>query len=172
MNDEHLFLLEQRIEQLEARLEQMQAQAASQPTTLVTPVSIVTPQGQLIASIEQRENDQSIRLFNAQGKQVAALGVDGTNAGYLAIRNAAGSLVGYLDVETYGARLQLSDHRDEGGVVVFGGDSGSSSGGGIHINHSFGGVSISLWSTPNGGEVTLYDTAEEAVVTLPAAVKE
>jgi hypothetical protein len=38
-------------------------------------------------------------------------------------------LVGYLDVETAGARLILQDNDENAGIVLFGGDSGDNTGG-------------------------------------------
>lgn len=170
--EDRLQRLEQRLAQAEEKLAQIghgQAPSPGAPSTLTTPVRVVAPDGTLVLMIEQTQHDVSIRLFNAQGHAVASLGVDGTQAGYLAIRNAAGVLVGYLNVELAGARLQLHDHARQGGLALFGGDSGDNSGGGINVNHTGGGVSVGIWSIPEGGEVTIYEAPTQTpLVILPA----
>jgi hypothetical protein len=167
--DTQLSDLEQRVKVLETTLSTLMARLtveAPHPssTTLVAPVHIVDASGRVLVAIEQRPHDVSVRIMNEAGIVTTALGIDGTQAGYLAIRNAAGTLVAFLDVELSGARLQLDDHQRQGGVILFGGDSGDGAGGGINIAHTAGGLSLSLCSTPDGGEVVCYDgQAQETV---------
>ena len=163
----------QRIAALEAevaRLRQSTVFNAERGTTLVAPGKIVDGNGRLLAEVRHSANDVAVEVFNDEGRAVATLGADGTQAGYLAVRNAEGRLVAYLDVETAGARLQLLDHRGRGGVVVFGGDSGEDRGGGINVIATSGNLSASVWSGKQWGELALYDVAsEDEVTTLPAA---
>ncbi len=166
-----LVALEQRVTALEAKLAALTSSPSPQATAtrLIAPVEVVNAEGQLILTIQQQRNDTSISLYNTAGRPIATLGVDGTQAGYLAIRNAAGVLVAYLDVESAGARLILQDHQEAGGVVLFGGDSGQTAGGGINVLHTAGGLSMSLWSTTDGGKLTIYDgqAHEQEVLILP-----
>jgi hypothetical protein len=167
--DTQLSDLEQRVNVLETMLSTLMARLTAEATpppstTLVAPVRIVDAAGRVLVSIEQRPHDVSVRIINEAGIVTAALGVDGTQAGYLAIRNAEGTLVAFLDVELSGARLQLEDHQRQGGVILFGGDSGDEAGGGINIVHTAGGLSLSLCSTPDGGEVVCYDGQTQETV--------
>lgn len=142
--------LEQRLLHAEQALATLTAQVIAlqtQPTTLIAPVRIVDRAGAIVAEIRRVQHDTSMRLFNTQGQVVATIGVDGTECGYLAIRDAEGMLVGYLDVEQAGARLQILDHAQDGGVVIFGGDE---DGGGIAILPRGAGDGIQLWATPQG----------------------
>jgi hypothetical protein len=168
MNDQ-LAALEQRIAALEAQLAALMASISrpSSPTRLVAPMEVVDAEGKLLLTIQNERNDTSIRLYNAAGHAVTILGVDGSQAGYVTVRNADGHTVGYIDVETWGARLILQNHEGQGGVVVFGGDSGEVNGGGIHILNHTGELGISLWSTADGGELVLYDEHEQERVTIP-----
>ena len=161
--------LEERISELERQLAALQQAVASAPTpagptTLVSPVQVVDRTGRLLLAIEQRQHDLSIRLFNQDAQVAAALGIDGTQAGYLTIRNAAGDRVALLDVESDGARLVLDDHARRGGVVVFGGDAGDGAGGGLHLRSTAGAVSVALWSTAAGGEIRVYDGQADEIL--------
>lgn len=89
---------------------------------------------------------------------VAALGVDGTQAGYLTLRNAASERVALLDVESYGARLVLDEHARRGGVVLFGGDAGDDAGGGLHLR-SMARASASHSGPPQPGARSASTTA-------------
>lgn len=170
MNDS-LAALEQRVAALEAQLATLTTphSQSTSATRLVAPVEVVTAEGQVLLSIHQQPNASGISLHNSAGNPVATLGVDGTQAGYLSIRDAAGRLVGSLDVETAGARLILQDHEENGGIVLFGGDSGDNEGGGINILHSAGGLSMSLWSDTDGGQLIIYDGQAQGreLLTLP-----
>jgi hypothetical protein len=139
-------------------------------TTLQAPLRIMNQAGAVLLEVQEKPHDLAVRLFNAQGIAVATLGVDGTHAGYLAIRNAGGQSVAALDVELSGARLQVYDQARRGGVVLFGGDSGENAGGGLHILHtgSGNGISISVWSNQAGGEIRIYDAqTDELLLDLP-----
>ena len=141
-----LTTLEQRIIALKAQLATLNVQLSSstQGTRLIAPVEVFTVEGQLILTIDKQVHKTHITLHNTNGYPVATLGIDGSEAGYLSIRNVEGVLVAYLDVETAGARLILQDHEQNGGVVLFGGDSGDNHGGGMNIIHTTGGISIAL----------------------------
>jgi hypothetical protein len=169
--NESLATLEQRVVALEAQLAALTAPLSTQTsaTRIIAPVEVVDTEGQLLLTIQRERNSTNVSLYNATGHAVAILGVDGTHAGFLAIRNAEGITVGYLDVETSGARLILHDHARKGGVVVFGGDSGDDNGGGINLLHTAGGLSITLWSDTDGGKLVIYNgqEQEEELLTLP-----
>ncbi len=156
--------LERRVAALE---EQLVTQKPQAPTRLVAPLEVVDDEGRTILTVSSTRHDTSIRLYNKGGKAVATLGVDGTAAGYLSIRNAESTLVALLDVERSGARLSLEDHERRGGVSIFGGDSGDNSGGGINIAGTAGGVALSLWATATGGEVTVCDEHDRQLLRLP-----
>jgi hypothetical protein len=158
--EESLARLEQRIAALEAHIASL-TQADKSINRLITPVEVVTPEGQIVLKIDHELHKTHVSLYNIDGHAVATFGVDGTQAGYITIRNAEGHSVGYLDVELSGARLTLHDHTQNGGVVVFGGDSSEDQGGGIHIIHTNGGLSMSLWSQVGGGELRMYDGSKE-----------
>jgi hypothetical protein len=82
-------------------------------------------------------------------------------------------LVASIDVESWGARLQIEDHTRRGGVFLFGGDGGEGAGGGIQVHHTAGGISLGLWSTQAGGEITVYDgqPKETVLTTIPLTVE-
>ena len=172
--NESLATLEQRVAALEAKLAALTVPLSTQAsaTRIVAPVEVVDAEGQLLLTIQRERNSTNISLYNTTGQAVAILGVDGTHAGHLTIRNAEGSTVGYIDVETSGARLLLQDHDRKGGVVVFGGDSGDDTGGGINILHTAGGLSITLWSDTDGGKLVIYDGQEQQqeLLTLPQSL--
>lgn len=183
---EQILELQKRVDQLEQLLErllQLQVPAshvdsyaeqapppaqAQLPSVLQAPVRVVGQDGRVLLTIEESPHDLSLKLYNAAGHVAASLGVDGTHAGYLAIRNADSKLVGFFDVELSGARLQVNDHNDDGGVIIFGGDSGEDLGGGINIAHTGRTLSMDLWSTRTGGKLTIYNEADQVVLQLPA----
>src|SRR5579875_2048090 len=131
--------LEERIGQMEARIRRLEeqlesaarteTQPATQPIQLVAPLEIRDSEGRLLLDLHVERNDRSVRLFNAGGHVAAALGVDGTNGGYLALRNYEGELVGLWDVESYGGRLQVLGNQG-GGVFLHGGEAGNDDAGG------------------------------------------
>ena len=148
--------LEERIEALEQRLANF---GDDKETLLVAPVRIVDETGRLIAEISSETNDNALRIFGAQGQAVAALGADGTESGYLAIRNKSGKLAGYLDVERYGARLQLHGNNENGGGLALFGADADETGGGINIIPAEnGGGGISLWANKGSGEIRIADS--------------
>jgi hypothetical protein len=158
--EDRLRALEERIAQLEALLAR---QSGGQPelpegTLLQAPLKVVNALGAVLLDLHDTPNARALRLFNTQGLPVVTLGVDGTEAGWLTIRNAAGQLVAMLDVEMSGARLQMLNHAQQAGIVLFGGDSGDNHGGGLHILHTDPAeIAISLWATGEGGQIQIYD---------------
>ncbi|MBT8099810.1 MAG: hypothetical protein KJO82_08670 [Gammaproteobacteria bacterium] len=165
--DEKIERLEQRIDALEKRLAEFERAGAGKETLLVAPVRIVDEAGNLIAEIAGKTNDNAIRIYNAKGQAVASLGADGTESGYVAIRNKSGKAVGYLDVERYGARLVLNSNNDHGGgLALFGADAGEA-GGGINVIAAENGGGISLWAQPEGGEIRIEDAEGNETVIDP-----
>jgi hypothetical protein len=167
--------LELRIAHLEAHIAGLQARPSSpvNATTLVAPVQIVNRDGQLLAQLDHNHSSINLHLFNQHGVAGVSIGIDEAHAGYLAIRNADGMLVASIDVESWGARLQIEDHTRRGGVFLFGGDGGEGAGGGIQVHHTAGGISLGLWSTQAGGEITVYDgqPKETVLTTIPLTVE-
>lgn len=102
-------------------------------------------------------------MYNQQ--RVAVAGLQSEGGGALTIRDRVGTLVAYLDVEDWGARLQRRDSDGEGGVVLFGGDSGDGNGGGIHILSRSEVGPIALWAGPEGGSLTIYGPDSSATAT-------
>lgn len=155
--DEKITRLEKKIDSLEKRLAVLERSGAGEETLLVAPVRIVNAAGSLIAEIAGETNDNAIRIYNTKGQVVASLGADGTLSGYLAIRNTGGKVVGYLDVERYGARLQLHGNGgDGGGLALFGADA-DEAGGGINVMATENTGGISLWAQRGGGEIRVED---------------
>lgn len=164
MTDEHSAALEARIAALEARLERWEA-AHGAGAALTTPVVVTTPAGRAILEIQGGETrGAQLRLFNAAGRAVVSLGVDGTETGYLTLRNQTGELLACLDIEMAGARLQLLNHQAQAGVVVHGGDA-DGCGGGVSIIAET--ADIQLWADAAGGTLTITDAAGREVVALP-----
>jgi len=161
--------LEGRVTQLEQMVKQFVERRTSKQegTLLVAPVAIVDTDGRTLLEVQRTQHETSVRLFNAQGRVVASLGVDGTECGYLTIQDADGVLVAYLDVESAGSRLMLQDHARRGGITLFGGDSGDNEGGGINFSNSAGEVSASIWAGKDKPELVLYDAEGNAINTLP-----
>ena len=81
---------------------------------------ILDSEGRIIVEVRREQNDRSIRLFSEGGQQVASLGIDGANCGYLALRNGEGHLWAYLSIEMAGGRLLLSGAEEEAGVAIEG----------------------------------------------------
>jgi hypothetical protein len=158
--EDRLRALEERVTQLEALLSR---QTGAQPelpegTILQAPLKVVDGLGAVLLDLHEAPNSRVLRLFNTQGFPAVTLGVDGTEAGWITICNAAGQPVARLDVEMSGARLQLLNHAQQGGIVLFGGDSGDDAGGGLHVLHTDPAeIAISLWATSAGGQIQIYD---------------
>jgi len=161
--------LEGRVTQLEQVIKQFVEHSTStqEGTRLVAPVAIVDTDGRTLLEVRRTQHETSVLLFNAQGRAVASLGVDGTECGYLTIQDADGILVAYLDVESAGARLTLEDHARNGGVTLFGGDSGNDEGGGINLSNSNGEVSASIWAGKDKPELVFYGAEGNVINTLP-----
>jgi len=161
--------LEGRVTQLEQVIKQFVEHSTSKQggTLLVAPVAIVDTDGRTLLEVRRTQHETSVLLFNAQGRAVASLGVDGTECGYLTIQDADGVLVAYLDVESAGARLILQDHARKGGITLFGGDSGDDDGGGINLSNSDGEVSASIWAGKDKPELVFYGAEGNVINTLP-----
>jgi hypothetical protein len=164
--------LEDRLAALEAEIARLRvsvARSEQNGTSLVAPVRIVDASGILLADIVSAGHDTAVRLYNRAGKPVALLGADGTQAGYLAVRNAEGQMMACIDIEMAGARLLLYDHSQRMGVGLFGGDSGDANGGGINIGASSGNLAATLWADSASGLLTVYSTESgETIATVPS----
>ena len=156
--------LEERIEALEKRLAVFDHSDGGKETLLVAPVRIVDKTGKLIAEIASETNDNALRIYSSQGQAVASLGADGTESGYVAIRNKNGKLVGYLDVERYGARCQLHGNSENGGGLALFGADADETGGGINIIPAEDGGGISLWAHMGSGEIRIEDSEGNELV--------
>ena len=155
--DEKIGKLEARLDALEKRLAAVERRGAGEETRLVAPVRIVDEAGRLIAEIVGETKNHAIRIYNTKGHAVASLGADGTESGYVAVKNKSGEVAGYLDVERYGARLVLNGNGDNGGgVALFGADS-DKTGGGINVIAAQGAAGISLWAQRGSGEIRIED---------------
>ncbi len=157
--DERVQTLEDRVAQLEAMVTRLTATVTVHDAgvSVRAPLRVVMPDGRLIAEIGS-EPLPRIHVFTPQGTLAASFGVFTDGASYgggLAVYDHAGKRVGHLNVETYGARLILGSSGDDGSVVLFGGDVAEESGGGLHIIHRNGGLGISLWARPTGGDIVI-----------------
>ena len=148
--------MEERLRQLERRIAELEATvaAAAGPGAggvLMVPVRVVDAEGQLVLEIVRG----GVRLFNRRGVPVVGLHVEG-EGGSLTIRDHDGALVGYLDVEDYGARLQVNHRAGKGGVTLFGGQNVEASGAGINIwSPDEVGSTIGLWNDGEAAEIRL-----------------
>jgi hypothetical protein len=158
--------LERRIGNLERLVLQLIDPAAS-INTLKAPLRVVDADNQLLLDIQCSAKDTSLHLYAKSGQLGASIGVDG-EGGYLTIRNSAGRLLGYFNIEQAGARLIVNDQDQAGGVVLFGGDSGGEGGGGIHILSSSE-PAITLWTTEDGAEIRCENNEGSSVITLEVA---
>jgi len=95
-----------------------------------------------------------IRVLDKKGQKVASLGSQG-GGGFLSIYNDQGKLIGYIDCETYGARMQLLDNHHDNGVILF----GQEEGGGITITST--NMTIDIWTTTEGSEIGIWHNHPE-----------
>lgn len=161
--------LEERVAYLEHMVKQLLEQGTDdhEGIVLTAPVTVVGTEGRTLLTVQRAEHDVSVRVFNAHGEIAASLGVDGTECGYLAIRDADDVLVGYLDVEAAGARLTLEDHARKGGITLFGGDNGDGDGGGLNISNAHGEISAAFWAGRDKSSLSFYDGRGDVIAVLP-----
>ena len=120
--------LEERVLQLEQELLDLRESMHS------LPLELHDSEGNKRIEIVSVRNDTALKFYNSQGKQTLSVGVDGTESGYLSIMNAEGRVVAKLDVETYGARLELLDsYWKSGASVVMHGNDCNNEGGWIKV---------------------------------------
>ncbi len=169
MMEDRVQELERRLTRAEETITQLSRQVAGTNgvgTQLVAPVRVVNMDGIPLLEISNIHNYAVVRLFDSLGQIAVILGTD-DGGGYLAIYDKQGIRVGYLNVESSGARLLIEDHEGEGGVVLFG---GNDDGGSISILPKGVREGISLSSTSAGGEVRLYNnTMDEPVIIISAS---
>lgn len=110
--------LEERVAALEKELEALRAERGA------TPLVLRDEEGRKRMEFSSAWNDNALRFFNSEGEVALSIGVDGTGCGYLGIYNAQRKLVAKLDVEQYGARLELLDSHwnSRSAVVIHGND--------------------------------------------------
>ncbi len=153
------------IDQLERRLTQAEEtiallRAAILPsrepgTTVRAPFRVVDDENNLVFEAYGRREKpfvNEIRVFNRQGQQVASLGAQ-ADGGFLAIRNDAGQLLGYLSVGNKGARLEIDNTEATGAVILSGYESEDT--GGIMINSKVS--TIELWATSEGSGIDVWN---------------
>jgi hypothetical protein len=159
--EQRLARAEEAIARLTARLE-----AENGGTVVQAPFQIVDADGKVLLDVAARPNDTGLRLFNTNGDVAAALGVDGTRCGCLAIRNEAGKLVGCLSVEMAGARPLLIGSNHDGGLAM---GTDDIDGGWFHVSNTTGNFCVTLGADPHGGFLDIINNASDnAVVTLTA----
>ncbi len=116
--------LEERVASLERELEQLRAEREGAPLVMRD------AQGRKRLEFSSSEHDHALKFFNSSGTLALSIGVDGTECGYIGICNAEGKVVAKLDVEQYGARLELLDsHWDNDSAVVIHGNDCDNAGG-------------------------------------------
>ena len=152
-----------RIEELERRLARAEetitllrsALVPSQEagTTVRAPFRVMDGDGNLMCEVAGQRKDgpfyNEIRLFNHEGQNVASLGAEG-GGGYLTVRDKEGRLLGYLDIEMHGARMQILGKEQGVGVVLLGDEEG----GYLGINSED--LSIELRTTLERSEIEIW----------------
>lgn len=110
--------LDKKIENIEQELAQIKHQLNCLPFCLKD------EEGNNRVEVSADSKGVSLKFYNTEGKLALCLGVDGTDSGFLAIKNAEEKVVAKLDVESYGARLELLDAHwgGDGSVVMHGND--------------------------------------------------
>lgn len=160
--DNQIETLTNRIQELERQLSQLEQSIAllrgavwlgpESEVRIRAPLSVVDFEDKLLCQISGRKGNafnNKITVFNAQGKEVATLGAE-MNGGFVTIRNDAGTIVGCLNCENYGARLLVSSNQEDGAVVLF----GQEGGGGINIASK--NSTLGLWTSAENGEIELW----------------
>lgn len=121
--------------ELEARLALLEQELARLRERVTrSPFDVVDADGRTRAAIEITDKGTSLRFFGKSGKVALSIGVEGTDCGFIGISNAEGTLVGKLDVEQYGARLELHDsYWNTGSAVIIHGNDCDNAGGWVRI---------------------------------------
>jgi hypothetical protein len=116
--------LEDRLAHAEALIREMRAEldalkSAGVGSTVTAPFRVVDGDGRPLMEVRTDGNNTGIYVFTKHGPVGASLGTDAAGGGFLTIRNLSGQMMAYLNVETSGARLILSDHEEQGGLVFY-----------------------------------------------------
>jgi hypothetical protein len=171
--DNHANDVTRRLEEVERRLAEAEetialllsyiSAAEGLGTTVRAPLRVVDAEGKLLFEVCGHRGNPSyneMRIYSLAGEKVATLGSQ-AGGGFLAVRNDEGKLIGYLDCENYGARMEILNNQGEGGVMLF----GQEEGGGINIMSVDS--TVGLWTTKEGSEIEiLLNNPERKIVSL------
>lgn len=118
--------IEERISQLEEELAALKkAQSGSR---LSLPVDIIGEDGKTRCRIEEKRSHLMMEMYNSDGHAALVVGIDGTDCGFVTVCTCEGEPAGFMDVESFGARLELKNLQGSTGIAMQGNDCDGDSG--------------------------------------------